>query len=166
MPTVRQLGIGFIAYSPLGRGYLTGSYRARPPRRGGLAGAGRRASEENLERNLRLADEVRSSRSKRRDSAQLGACVHSRGDDIVPIRDETARYLEEKSIGAAEETELTDDELRRLDEAFPAGVAAGGPLPRHVDGQPVAASWPQAAAMSRPRVSRTVAGIRPRSSTA
>jgi aryl-alcohol dehydrogenase-like predicted oxidoreductase len=131
LPTVRELGIGFVAYSPLGRGFLTGSYRsaddfAEGDRRRVLP----RFQEENLERNIALADAVRAlAEQKSVTAAQLAlAWVHSRGDDVVPIPGtKRRRYLEENA--GALELELTDDELRQLDEAFPAGVAAGDRYP-------------------------------------
>ncbi|HJV29671.1 MAG TPA: aldo/keto reductase [Gaiellaceae bacterium] len=131
LPTVRDLGIGFVAYSPLGRGFLAGSYRSpadfgADDRRKVLP----RFQGENLERNLRLADEVRSfAERKGVTAAQLAlAWVHSRGGDVVPIPGtKRRRYLEENV--RALEVELTDDELRRLGEVFPPGVAAGDRYP-------------------------------------
>jgi aryl-alcohol dehydrogenase-like predicted oxidoreductase len=131
LPTVRELGIGFVAYSPLGRGFLTGSYRSAADFvEGDRRSMMPRFQEENLERNLRLADEVRSlAEQKSVTAAQLAlAWVHSRGRDVVPIPGtKRRRYLEENA--GALDVELTDDELRRLDEAFPAGVAAGDRYP-------------------------------------
>jgi aryl-alcohol dehydrogenase-like predicted oxidoreductase len=131
LPTVRELGIGFVAYSPLGRGFLTGSYRstadfAEGDRRKVLP----RFQAENLDRNLALADDVRSlAEWKGVTAAQLAlAWVHSRGDDVVPIPGTKRRRYLEENVGALE-VELTDDELRRLDEAFPPGVAAGERYP-------------------------------------
>ena len=85
-----------------------------------------RFQEQNLERNIALADVVRGlAEQKGVTAAQLAlAWVHSRGDDVVPIPGtKRRRYLDENV--AALEVELTDDEFRQLDEAFPAGVAAG-----------------------------------------
>jgi aryl-alcohol dehydrogenase-like predicted oxidoreductase len=131
LPTVRELGIGFVAYSPLGRGFLTGSYRSASD----LGDDDRRKmmprfQEENLERNLRLADEVRSlAEQKNVTAAQLAlAWVHSRGDDVVPIPGTKRRRHLEENVGALE-VELTDDERQRLDEAFPPGAAAGDRYP-------------------------------------
>ena len=131
LPTVRELGVGLVAYSPLGRGFLTGRYRSADDL---VEGDRRRAmprfQDGNLERNLLLADEVRSL-AERKDvtAAQLAlAWVHSRGHDIVPIPGtKRRRYLEENVT--ALEVELTDGELRQLDEAFPSGVAAGDRYP-------------------------------------
>jgi aryl-alcohol dehydrogenase-like predicted oxidoreductase len=131
LPTVRELGIGFVAYSPLGRGFLTGSHRSaadfgEDDRRKELP----RFQGENLERNVRLADDVRSfAERKGVTAAQLAlAWVHSRGDDVVPIPGtKRRRYLEENV--RALDVELTEAELRQLDEAFPEGVAAGDRQP-------------------------------------
>ena len=113
------------------RGFLTGSYRSAADLVEGDWRSGTpRFQEENLERNLRLADEVRSlAEQKGVTAAQLAlAWVHSRGDDVVPIPGtKRRRYLEENA--GALELQLTDDELRQLDEAFPAGVAAGDRYP-------------------------------------
>ena len=131
LPTVRELGIGFVAYSPLGRGFLTGSYRSADDfDEGDRRTVMPRFREENLERNIALADAVRTlAEQKGVTAAQLAlAWVHSRGDDVVPIPGtKRRRYLEENA--AALELELTDEELRQLDEAFPAGVAAGDRYP-------------------------------------
>jgi aryl-alcohol dehydrogenase-like predicted oxidoreductase len=125
--TLRELGIGFVAYSPLGRGFLAGrfssaddlaedDFRRRHPRMSG----------ENGERNRALADRVRElAEAKDCTPAQLAlAWVLSRGDDVVPIPGTKRRtYLEQNA--AATDIELSEDELRELDEAFPPGVAAG-----------------------------------------
>jgi aryl-alcohol dehydrogenase-like predicted oxidoreductase len=127
LDTVRELGIGFVAYSPLGRGFLAGrfssadelaedDFRRHHPRMAG----------ENGERNRALADKVRKLADARSCTpAQLAlAWVLSRGADVVPIPGTKRRtYLEQNA--AASDIELSDDELRELDEAFPPGVAAG-----------------------------------------
>ncbi len=123
----RTLGVGFVAYSPLGRGFLTGRF-ARPedlpeddwrrhhPRFEG----------ENFRRNLRLADTVRRmAHGKGRTPAQLAlAWVLSRGEDVVPIPGtKRVRYLEE-NLGALD-VQLDDGDLRGLEDAFPPGAASG-----------------------------------------
>ncbi len=131
LPTVRELGIGFVAYSPLGRGFLTGSYRSADDfAEGDRRMVMPRFQEENLERNIALADAVRAlAERKGVTSAQLAlAWVHSRGEDVVPIPGTKRRRYLEENVGALE-LELTDDERRQLDEAFPAGVAAGDRYP-------------------------------------
>ena len=127
LPVVRELGIGFVAYSPLGRGFLAGrfsspeelsddDFRRNHPR----------MQSENFERNRALAARLRElAEEKGCTPAQLAlAWVLSRGDDVVPIPGTKRRtYLEQNA--AASEISLTDEELRRLDEAFPPGAAAG-----------------------------------------
>ncbi|MGI8660789.1 MAG: aldo/keto reductase [Thermoleophilaceae bacterium] len=127
LPTVRELGIGYVAYSPLGRGFLSGSvrspedldeddFRRQSPRFQG----------ENFERNLELVDRVEEiAREKDVTPGQLAlAWVLAQGEDVVPIPGTKRRsYLEENV--AAVEVELTDDDLRRIGEAAPQGAAAG-----------------------------------------
>ncbi len=128
LPTVRELGIGFVAYSPLGRGFLTGAVRSQADlpegdfRRGGAP----RFEDENLARNLALVEHVeRIAAAKGATPGQVAlAWVLSRGEDVVPIPGtKRVRYLEENV--AALDVELTADELAELDAAFPVGVAAG-----------------------------------------
>ena len=127
LPTVRELGIGFVAYAPLGRGFLTGAIRSvdeldeRDFRR-----RGPRFQEENLQHNLELVSVVEAlAAEKGAKPSQIAlAWVLSRGDDIVPIPGTKRRsYLEENA--AAAEIELTPAELDRLEQAFPAGATAG-----------------------------------------
>jgi aryl-alcohol dehydrogenase-like predicted oxidoreductase len=127
LPTVRELGIGFVAYSPLGRGFLAGrfsspdeltddDFRRNHPRMKG----------ENFEHNRALADRVRELAAEKGCApAQLAlAWVLSRGDDVVPIPGTKRRTYLEQNAGASE-IELTENDLRELDKGFPAGVAAG-----------------------------------------
>jgi len=128
LPTVRELGIGFVAYSPLGRGFLTGAWRSIEdlPENDTRAGRFPRFSEENFRRNLELADRVREiAAEKGATPGQLAlAWLQHRGEDIVPIPGTKRRkYLEENA--AAAEIALTDEELRRIEEALPKGSAAG-----------------------------------------
>jgi aryl-alcohol dehydrogenase-like predicted oxidoreductase len=129
LETVRELDIGFVAYSPLGRGFLTG--RISDPQdlaEGDSRRTGRfpRFSGENFARNLALVERVKEIAAEK-DVApgQLAlAWVLARGGDIVPIPGtKRRRYLDENA--AAAEIELTDADLERLDEAAPVGAAAG-----------------------------------------
>jgi aryl-alcohol dehydrogenase-like predicted oxidoreductase len=127
LPTARQLGIGLVPYSPLGRGFLTGQitgpddFAPNDFRRGNPRFQG-----ENLARNLALVDRVREiAADKGVLPGQLAlAWLFSRGDDVVPIPGTKRRsYLEENV--AAEQVTLTDDDLARIEEAAPPGAAAG-----------------------------------------
>jgi aryl-alcohol dehydrogenase-like predicted oxidoreductase len=131
LPTCRELGIGFVAYSPLGRGFLTGriqspedledgDFRRNNPR---FQGA-------NFQRNLDLVARVEEiAAEKGRTPGQIAlAWLLSRGEDIVPIPGtKRRRYLEENA--EAVDVELTDEELERLEQAFPQGAAAGERYP-------------------------------------
>jgi aryl-alcohol dehydrogenase-like predicted oxidoreductase len=127
LATCRELGIGFVAYSPLGRGFLTGAiqkpsdldaddWRHTNPRFQGEA----------FERNLQLAAHVQNlAQTKGCSPAQLAlAWVLAQGDDIVPIPGtKRTRYLED-NLGTLDVT-LTPDELAQIDQLFPPGAAQG-----------------------------------------
>jgi len=127
LPTCRELGIGFVAYSPLGRGFLTGQfkrvedlpaddYRRSSPRFQG----------DNFQRNLDLVRRVEEiAKEKGCKPSQLAlAWVLAQGHDIVPIPGTKRRkYLEENA--AALDVQLSADDLRRLAEFFPQGAASG-----------------------------------------
>lgn len=131
LDTVRELGIGFVAYSPLGRGFLTArwktpedipadDWRRQQPRFQG----------ENFYANRKLVEQVAEiAQEKGVKPGQLAlAWVLAQGDDIVPIPGtKHVEYLQENI--AAADIELTDEDLRRLDEAAPAGSAAGNRYP-------------------------------------
>jgi aryl-alcohol dehydrogenase-like predicted oxidoreductase len=127
IPTVRELGIGFVAYSPLGRGFLSGKFRSQDDfPEGDFRGMDPRFKGENMERNLELVDRVKEiADEKGATPGQLAlAWVMSRGDDVVPIPGtKRVSYLEENA--AAAEIELSDDDLRRIEEIVPAGAVAG-----------------------------------------
>jgi aryl-alcohol dehydrogenase-like predicted oxidoreductase len=138
LETVRELGIGFVAYSPLGRGFLTGristpeDFSEDDSRRSGRFP---RFMGENFRQNLALVERVTEIAAERGvEPGQLAlAWVLAQGDDIVPIPGtKRRRYLEENA--AATELELTAEELERLDAAAPAGAAAGD---RYEDMSPV-----------------------------
>jgi aryl-alcohol dehydrogenase-like predicted oxidoreductase len=127
LPTVRELGIGFVAYSPLGRGFLSGrirslddldetDFRRHNPRLSG----------DNFQRNLDLVDAVRAiAEEKDVAPSQLAlAWVLAQGDDVVPIPGTKRRgYLEENVAAAG--IELSEEDLARIDAAFPKGATAG-----------------------------------------
>ena len=131
LDTVRELGIGFVAYSPLGRGFLTGRFKSEDDME---AGDFRRKSErfsgQNLDANLKLVEKVEAlAAGKEVTPGQLAlAWVHAQGDDVFPIPGTKRRsYLEQNA--AALDVELTADDLAALDDAVPAGAVAGDRYP-------------------------------------
>ena len=127
LPTLRELGIGFVPYSPLGRGFLTGAiaspedfapddYRRNAPRFQG----------DNFAKNLELVEQVKAIASKKGITAgQLAlAWLLAQGDDIVPIPGTKRRTYLQENVGAATVT-LTADDLSRINAVAPQGVAAG-----------------------------------------
>jgi aryl-alcohol dehydrogenase-like predicted oxidoreductase len=131
LPTVRELGIGFVAYSPLGRGFLSGRF-ASPEEipEGDFRRRNPRFQGENFERNMRIVERV-GELAKEHDvtAAQLAlAWVMAQGDDVVPIPGTKRRNYLEENVAAAE-VQLSDDDLRRLDEAAPPGQTAGDRYP-------------------------------------
>jgi len=121
LPALDELGIGFVAYSPLGRGFLSGRFSSPDELdEGDFRRTNPRFEGENLEANQRLAAKVREiAEEKGVTPAQLAlAWVLHRGDHIVPIPGTKRRtYLEENA--AAADVELTDEDLRRIDEEVP-----------------------------------------------
>ena len=128
LPTLRELGIGFVAYSPLGRGFLTGRWRSIEdmPEDDTRTARFPRFQEENFRKNLELADKVREiSDEKGITPGQLAlAWLLRQGDDIVPIPGTKRRERLEENAAAADVT-LTDEDLRRIEEAIPRGSVAG-----------------------------------------
>jgi aryl-alcohol dehydrogenase-like predicted oxidoreductase len=128
LPTLHELKIGFVAYSPLGRGFLTGWWRSVEDMLEGDTRAGRfpRFEEENFRKNLELAYKVREiADEKGVTPGQLAlAWLLHRGDDIVPIPGTKRRERLEENSAAAYLT-LTDEDLRRIEEAIPRGSVAG-----------------------------------------
>jgi aryl-alcohol dehydrogenase-like predicted oxidoreductase len=128
LPTTRELGIGFVAYSPLGRGFLTGAWRSIGdlPENDTRAGRFPRFSEENFKKNVELADrvgEIAAEKDATPGQLALAWLLHQ-GDDVVPIPGTKRRkYLEEnlEAVGIV----LTDEDLRRIEDAMPRGSAAG-----------------------------------------
>jgi len=139
IPTCRELGIGFVAYSPLGRGFLSGRF-SNPDE---LAEDDFRRSQprfqgENLEANMRIVAKLREiAEEKGITPAQLAlAWVLAQGDDIVPIPGTKRRtYLEENA--AAADIELTDEDLSRIDDELPEVEQAGDADLGRVEGGPV-----------------------------
>jgi len=131
LETVRSLGIGFVAYSPLGRGFLTGHYKSPEDfDRDDFRRNHPRFTGENFAKNLRLVDEVtRIASEKACTPSQLAlAWVLAQGEDIVPIPGtKHRRYLEENV--AALRIALSAQDLMRIDRALPAGSAAGTRYP-------------------------------------
>jgi aryl-alcohol dehydrogenase-like predicted oxidoreductase len=124
VPTARELGVGIVAYSPLGRGELTGALEIASD--GDFRASSPRFQRENRERNLRLVQQARRiAEEVGCTPAQLAlAWLLHQGDDVVPIPGtKRVRYLEENA--AAGEIELTDEQLAALDETFRPGVTAG-----------------------------------------
>ncbi|MFN8163302.1 MAG: aldo/keto reductase [Solirubrobacterales bacterium] len=136
LPAVRDLGIGFVAYSPLGRGFLTGRFRSPDDLpEDDFRRLNPRFEGENFDRNLELVERVEEIAAEKSVTAgQLAlAWVLAQGKDIVPIPGtKRVSYLEQNA--AAAEVELTDEDLRRIDEAAPAGAAVGD---RYADMSPV-----------------------------
>ncbi|HEY2394068.1 MAG TPA: aldo/keto reductase [Candidatus Angelobacter sp.] len=127
LATVRELGIGFVPYSPLGRGFLTGQikrfedlapddYRRNAPRFQG----------ENFQKNIDLVAKIEElAREKKCTAAQLAlAWVLAQGDDIAPIPGTKRRNYLEQNLAAAD-IKFTADDLKRIDQVVPKGVATG-----------------------------------------
>jgi aryl-alcohol dehydrogenase-like predicted oxidoreductase len=131
LEAVREVGAGFVAYSPIGRGFLSGQirslddlepddFRRQNPRFQG----------ENFTKNLELVDRVREIADEKGVTASQFALawVLARGDDVVAIPGtKRVKYVEENA--AAADITLTDDDLKRLDEAAPVGATAGDRYP-------------------------------------
>jgi aryl-alcohol dehydrogenase-like predicted oxidoreductase len=134
LSTTRELGIAFVAYSPLGRGFLTGQfkrfedlpaddYRRFSPRFQG----------ENFQKNLDLVARVEAlAKEKKCTPGQLAlAWLLAQGEDVIPIPGTKQRKYLEENAGALDVT-LTREDLRRIDEVAPHGVAAGQRYPEHM----------------------------------
>ncbi|MBV9280642.1 MAG: aldo/keto reductase [Chloroflexi bacterium] len=133
LPTCRELGIGFVPYSPLGRGFLTGQlkrFEDLPP--DDVRRTHPRFQGENFQRNLDLVARVQEiAREKGCSPAQLAlAWLLAQGDDIVPIPGTKRRERLEENVGALQ-VRLTPDDLSRIDAAAPKGGASGERYPAH-----------------------------------
>jgi aryl-alcohol dehydrogenase-like predicted oxidoreductase len=131
IPTLRELGIGFVPYSPLGRGFLTGQikrfedlaaddYRRNAPRFQG----------DNFQKNIDLVAKITEiAQEKKCNAAQLAlAWVLAQGEDIAPIPGTKRRNYLEQNLAAAD-IKLNQDDLKRIDQVAPKGVAAGERYP-------------------------------------
>jgi aryl-alcohol dehydrogenase-like predicted oxidoreductase len=134
IPTTRELGIAFVAYSPLGRGFLTGQikkyddlaaddYRRFSPRFQG----------ENFQKNMDLVTRVEQiAKEKECTASQLAlAWLLAQGEDIIPIPGTKRRYYLEENV-AALDVKLSREDLQRLEEVAPKGVVAGPRYPEHL----------------------------------
>ena len=131
LPTVRELGIGFVAYSPLGRGFLSGAITTPDDlEEGDFRRNNPRFQGENFRKNLELVDRVKEiADEKDVTPGQLAlAWLLHRGEDIVPIPGTKRRQYLEENAGASD-IELTSDDLERIDDAAPKGVTAGDRYP-------------------------------------
>jgi aryl-alcohol dehydrogenase-like predicted oxidoreductase len=132
LATVRELGIGFVPYSPLGRGFLTGQIKSPDDlalddfRRGSPRFQG-----ENFQKNLDLVREIEAmAHEKGCAPSQLAlAWVLAQGDDIVPIPGTKRRRYLEENVGALD-VRLTAEDLERIDRIIPPGSAAGTRYPQ------------------------------------
>jgi aryl-alcohol dehydrogenase-like predicted oxidoreductase len=131
LPTTRELGIAFVAYSPLGRGFLSGAITAPDDlAEDDFRRHNPRFQRENFDSNLALVERVREiAAEKDATPGQLAlAWLLHRGEDIVPIPGtKRVKYLEENA--AAADLELTEQDMARLDEAAPVGATAGERYP-------------------------------------
>ncbi len=131
LATVRELGIGFVAYSPMGRGFLSGSIRSvETLEQGDYRRNSPRLAEGNLARNLELLDRLEAFASRKGISpAQLAlAWLLARGTDVVPIPGTKRIDRLEENVAAAS-IRLTAEELQEIDAIAPIGVAAGARYP-------------------------------------
>ncbi|WEG11798.1 aldo/keto reductase [Pullulanibacillus sp. KACC 23026] len=131
LDTVRELGIGFVPYSPLGRGFLTGAFKtiedlpADDFRR-----TGPRFQGENFQKNLDLVDKIKAlAKVKECTPSQLAlAWLLAQGEDIVPIPGTKRRTYLKENVASLEVT-LTETELKEIDEIAPKGIASGNRYP-------------------------------------
>ena len=128
IPTLQELGIGLVSYSPLGRGVLTGRFTSSADFSGGgdFRGAAPRFNEENFDANYALVQQVEKIAAEKGITAgQLAlAWVINKSENIVPIPGtKRIKYLEENAAAAV--VQLSADEITRLEQAIPAGSVAG-----------------------------------------
>jgi aryl-alcohol dehydrogenase-like predicted oxidoreductase len=131
LPLCRELGIGFVPYSPLGRGFLTGRFRKPDDiEQGDRRLQMPRFQGENLRRNLAIVSHVTAIADRKKcTAAQVAlAWVLAQGDDVVPIPGTKRRLYLEENIQAVP-VDLTDEDLAEIDEKLPVGIAAGDRYP-------------------------------------
>jgi aryl-alcohol dehydrogenase-like predicted oxidoreductase len=136
LPALRELGIGFVPYSPLGRGFLSGRFQSPDDfEENDFRRHHPRFQDDNFQKNLELVERVKEiAAEKGVTPGQLAlAWVLAQGDDVAPIPGTTTPEHLEENV-AALDIELTEDDLRRIDEAAPRGVAAGD---RYADMSPI-----------------------------
>jgi aryl-alcohol dehydrogenase-like predicted oxidoreductase len=134
LPTTRELGIAFVAYSPLGRGFLTGQYkRFEDLASDDYRRFSPRFQGENFQKNLDLVARVEAiAKEKKCTPSQLAlAWLLAQGQDVIPIPGTKRRKYLEENAGALDVT-LTPEDLRRIDEVAPHGAAAGARYPEHM----------------------------------
>ncbi|CAK0785133.1 hypothetical protein CVIRNUC_008339 [Coccomyxa viridis] len=132
VPTCRKLGIGIVAYSPLGRGFLTGQIKSPDFQENDRRAAWPRYQKEAFEKNLKLVDSVKALADRK--GCTLGqlalAWVHAQGEDVFPIPGtKRLKYLEENA--AAFFVELTPENKRFLEDTFHQDNVAGERMPEH-----------------------------------
>lgn len=134
LPTCRALGIGFVAYSPLGRGFLTGRFKSPEdlPKED-FRRNNPRFQGENFPKNLRLVERIKEIAAEKQCTAsQLAlAWVAAQGDDIVPIPGTKRRNYLEENVRSLD-VRLTNQDLDRINDAVPRGVTAGTRYPESV----------------------------------
>ena len=136
LPAIRELGIGLVAYSPLGRGFLSGRIHSVDDLEASdFRRANPRFQGENFQKNLDLVERVEElAASKGCTAAQIAlAWVLAQGEDIVPIPGTTRVKNLEENVSALD-VELSDEDLRDLEAVFPKGAAAGD---RYADMSPI-----------------------------
>lgn len=136
LPTCRELGIAFVAYSPLGRGFFTGAFKSTSHLPGDDFRRNHpRFQEENLKKNLTLLQRIEKlAQDKGCTPAQLAlAWLLAQGKDIVPIPGTKRRKYLEENIGAVN-VKLSADDLARISAAVPPGAAAGMRYPERTMG--------------------------------
>lgn len=134
LATCRELGIGFVAYSPLGRGFISGRFkRFEDLSEGDQRRNWPRFQGENFQKNLDLAEKVAQiAREKGCTASQLAlAWVLAQGNDVIPIPGTKHKKYLEENVGAMD-VKLSADDLLRLEEVFPHGAAAGTRYPEQM----------------------------------